>query len=89
MRMRQQLIIAVAVVFATVAVGVNVFASTRATDQHSRQLDRVMPVGSVSSIFRHPPTGPTISPLPTTPTPPTIRAHVQIRVAATRRTPRA
>ena len=47
MRMRQQLIIAVAVVFATVAVGVNVFAATRAADQHSRQLDRVMPVGSV------------------------------------------
>jgi hypothetical protein len=47
MRMRQQLIIAVAVVFATVAVGVNVFAATRATDQRSQQFEQVMPVGSV------------------------------------------
>ncbi|MEA2010393.1 MAG: hypothetical protein U9N78_06795 [Actinomycetota bacterium] len=47
MRMRQQLIIAVAVVFATVAVGVNVYAATRSAEQHAQQLERVMPVASV------------------------------------------
>ena len=47
MRMRQQLIIVVAVVFATVAVGVNVFAATRATDRHAQQLEQVMPVASI------------------------------------------
>ncbi len=46
MRMGQQLIIVAAVVFATVAVGMNVYASTRA-DQHSQQLDQQMPVASV------------------------------------------
>lgn len=46
MRMRRQLIVAAAVVFATLAVGVNVYASTRA-DQRSQQLDREMPVASV------------------------------------------
>ena len=46
MRMRQQLIVVVAVVFATVAVGMNVYASTRA-DQRSQELAREMPVASV------------------------------------------
>ena len=46
MRMRQQLIVVVAVVFATVAVGMNVYASTR-TDQRSQELAREMPVASV------------------------------------------
>ncbi len=48
MRMRQQLIVVVAVVFATVAVGMNVYASTRA-DQRSQELAREMPVASVLS----------------------------------------
>ena len=47
MRMRQQLIIVVAVVFATVAVGVNVYAATRAADRQAQQLERVMPVASI------------------------------------------
>ncbi len=57
MRMRQQLIIVVAVVFATVAVGVNVFAATRAADQRAQQLDQVMPVGSIldHGVFEAPP----------------------------------
>ena len=46
MRMRQQLIVVVAVVFATVAVGMNVYASTRA-DQRSQELAREMRVASV------------------------------------------
>lgn len=46
MRMRQQLIVVVAVVFATVAVGMNVYASTRA-DERSQELAREMPVASV------------------------------------------
>ena len=45
--MRQQLIIVVAVVFATVAVGVNVYAATRAADQYTLQLEQAMPVASV------------------------------------------
>ncbi|MCL1693872.1 MAG: hypothetical protein M3096_09325 [Actinomycetia bacterium] len=57
MRMRQQLIIVVAVVFATVAVGVNVFAATRAADQHARQLEQTMPVASIldHGVFETPP----------------------------------
>lgn len=47
MRMRQQLIIVVALVFATVAVGVNVYAATRAADRHALQIDQTMPVASV------------------------------------------
>lgn len=47
MRMRQQLIIVVAVVFATVAVGMNVYASTRLSDQRSQHFEQVMPVASV------------------------------------------
>jgi hypothetical protein len=46
MRMRQQLIVVFAVVFATVAVGMNVYASTRA-DQRSQELALEMPVASV------------------------------------------
>jgi hypothetical protein len=46
MRIRQQLIVVVAVVFATVAVGMNVYASTRA-DQRSQELALEMPVASV------------------------------------------
>jgi hypothetical protein len=57
MRMRQQLIIVVAVVFATVAVGVNVYAATRAADQRSRQLEQTMPVASIldHGVFETPP----------------------------------
>jgi hypothetical protein len=47
MRMRQQLIIVVAVVFATVAVGVNVYAATRSAERHAQQLEQVMPVASI------------------------------------------
>lgn len=47
MRMRQQLIIVVAVVFATVAVGVNVFASTRGAEQRAEKLAVEVPVASV------------------------------------------
>ena len=45
--MRQQLIIVVAVVFATVAVGVNVFASTRGAEQRDQRLAAEIPVASV------------------------------------------
>ena len=45
--MRQQLMIVVAVVFATVAVGVNVFASTRVAEQRAEQLAVDVPVASV------------------------------------------
>ena len=47
MRMRQQLIIVVAVVFATVAVGVNVYAATRTVDQSAHRLAVDFPVASV------------------------------------------
>jgi len=71
MRMRQQLIIAVAVVFATVAVGVNVFAATRAADLHAQQLDRVIPVASVldHGVFEMPSPAPSAedSPHPAAP----------------------
>jgi hypothetical protein len=46
MRMRQQLIVVMAVVFATVAVGMNVYASTRA-DERSQELALEMPVASI------------------------------------------
>jgi hypothetical protein len=57
MRMRQQLIIVAAVVFATVAVGVNVYASTRSADQRSQQLAQVIPVASIldRGVFDVPP----------------------------------
>ncbi len=57
MRMRQQLIIVVAVVFATVAVGVNAFAAMRAADRHAQQLEQVIPVGSIldRGVFDTPP----------------------------------
>jgi hypothetical protein len=41
------LIIVVAVVFATVAVGVNVYAATGAADRHAQQLEQMMPVASI------------------------------------------
>ena len=47
MRMRQQLIIVVAVVFATVAVGVNVYAATRSANRQAQRLEQVMPVASI------------------------------------------
>ena len=47
MRATQQLIVAAAVVFATLAVGFNVYASTRGAEQRAQELAREIPVASV------------------------------------------
>ena len=57
MRIAQQLIVAAAVVFATLAVAVNVYASTRGADQREQRLSAEIPVASVldQGIFDVPP----------------------------------
>jgi len=57
MRMWQQLMVVAAVVFATVAVGVNVFASTRGAEQRAQHLAVEVPVASVldRGVFDDPP----------------------------------
>ncbi len=57
MRMWQQLMVVAAVVFATVAVGVNVFASTRGAEQRVQRLAMEIPVASVldQGVFDVPP----------------------------------
>ena len=47
MRIVQQLIVVAAVAFATLAVGVNVYASTRGAEQRAQQLAADIPVASV------------------------------------------
>ncbi|MEA3511875.1 MAG: hypothetical protein U9R51_10615 [Actinomycetota bacterium] len=47
MRIAQQLIVVAALAFATLAVGVNVYASTRGADQRAQQLAVEIPVASV------------------------------------------
>ena len=57
MRMWQQVMVVAAVVFATVAVGVNVYASTRGAEQRVQRLAEEIPVASVldQGVFDVPP----------------------------------
>ena len=57
MRMWQQVMVVAAVVFATVAVGVNVYASTRGAEQRVQRLAAEIPVASVldQGVFDVPP----------------------------------